>query len=358
MSACFTTVGLSGNQSIQLLGVMCASAQSGIGESSYLALASRFSKPQELLTCWSCGTGMAGIFGYGWVALFNVFLGQSFAFTLVLANVLVVCWAVVCNFVLLRPDELQWFGCTCSSGYAGVPMNSDLERSDEGVQTVEVPTTFRARFHYIATELWPYTVPLMVVYMSEYAMQSGTWAAIGIPDVHSKDDRADFYLYANWCYQGGVFLSRSSGMLFQAERGCLWVMPVLQAGLLAFFYIDAEQHFWYSWSLMGPCFCTGLLGGAVYINALTLMCREIPKECQEFSLGAVATAFSVGIMLSNVAGLYLQCLLYHSNDIHEKTSVQCGGSGWSNVTTSTLTHHGMASTYLVTHPNAYIPLYT
>jgi hypothetical protein len=37
---------------------------------------------------------------------------------------------------------------------------------------------FRQRM--VATaRLWPYMVPLFVVYFAEYAMQSGTWTAIG-----------------------------------------------------------------------------------------------------------------------------------------------------------------------------------
>ena len=28
-------------------------------------------------------------------------------------------------------------------------------------------------------KLWPYIVPLVVVYFAEYAMQTGTWTAIG-----------------------------------------------------------------------------------------------------------------------------------------------------------------------------------
>jgi len=192
-----------------------------------------------------------------------------------------------------------------------------------GSEELKVPETFGERFNFICTQLWPYTVPLVVVYMSEYAMQSGTWAAIGIPDVHSKDDRAKFYVFANWCYQGGVFISRSSGVLFQATRPVLWIMPLLQAALLIFFYIDADSHFWYSWSLLVPCFASGLLGGAVYINALTLICTEVDPRCHEFSLSAVATAFSLGIVISNVCGLYIQCFLYHSNHIMESTSVTC-----------------------------------
>ena len=30
-----------------------------------------------------------------------------------------------------------------------------------------------------AVALWPYMVPLLLVYFAEYAMQSGTWTAIG-----------------------------------------------------------------------------------------------------------------------------------------------------------------------------------
>ena len=32
---------------------------------------------------------------------------------------------------------------------------------------------------------------------------------------HAK--RVQFYTYSNWCYQAGVFVSRSSGLLYQAS---------------------------------------------------------------------------------------------------------------------------------------------
>eukprot|EP00658_Telonema_sp_P-2_P062816 TRINITY_DN5148_c0_g6_i2.p1 TRINITY_DN5148_c0_g6~~TRINITY_DN5148_c0_g6_i2.p1 ORF type:complete len:153 (+),score=34.97 TRINITY_DN5148_c0_g6_i2:189-647(+) len=145
-------------------------------------------------------------------------------------------------------------------------------------------------------------------------MQSGVWAAIGFP-VTDKDARDSFYLYANFCYQAGVFASRSSGMLFQARRGALWAMPVLQAGLCIFFYTDAQYQYWYNWGLYFPAFVTGLLGGAVYVNALTLICQEVDPRYQEFSLTAVATAFSMGIVFANGAGLVMQCELYKTHGI-------------------------------------------
>lgn len=45
-------------------------------------------------------------------------------------------------------------------------------------------------------------------------MQAGTWTAIGFP-VTEKAERNRFYSFSNWCYQLGVFISRSSGMIFQ-----------------------------------------------------------------------------------------------------------------------------------------------
>lgn len=116
-------------------------------------------------------------------------------------------------------------------------------------------------------------------------MQSGAWAAIGIPDVASAKNRKHFYSYrwvgdrsrtvihlcmydnaclhvrvltfththnpslhtttSNWLYQVGVFLSRSSGLLLPPSRPLLWVMPALQCALLVFFVVDAALHFWY-----------------------------------------------------------------------------------------------------------------
>lgn len=50
-------------------------------------------------------------------------------------------------------------------------------------------------------------IPLFLVYFAEYAMQSGTWAAIGFP-VEDENARKSFYQNANWVYQAGVFVSR------------------------------------------------------------------------------------------------------------------------------------------------------
>jgi len=168
--------------------------------------------------------------------------------------------------------------------------------------------------------LWPYMIPLLVVYMSEYAMQSGVWSSIGFP-LSDTNSRTKFYALSNWTYQAGVFISRSSGMIYQATRGVLWMMPAMQFGLLIFFIHVAAfpgtafgGHL-YSWWLLVPCFIAGLLGGGVYVNAFTLIAAEVPEDQREFSLSAASVADSLGICLADLLGVLIQGCLWKLNGL-------------------------------------------
>ncbi|KAJ1443744.1 batten's disease protein Cln3 [Ochromonadaceae sp. CCMP2298] len=157
--------------------------------------------------------------------------------------------------------------------------------------------------------LWPYMVPLVVVYFAEYALQSGVWAAMGFP-VTSSSARTQFYEYANLCYQGGVVVSRSSGLLWRADIRALWVMPLLQLCMLLFFLLVAYTHFWYDWALLVPCFGVGLLGGAVYVGGFALIAESVSPQLKEFSLATASVSNGIGVALANIAGIFIQRALY------------------------------------------------
>ena len=53
------------------------------------------------------------------------------------------------------------------------------------------------------------------------------------------------------------------------------------------------------------CF-VGLLGGAVYVNAFTLLAKEVEPSLREFSLSAASLADSVGIALADICGIMVQ----------------------------------------------------
>ncbi|KAL4429218.1 hypothetical protein ABPG77_010197 [Micractinium sp. CCAP 211/92] len=374
MAASYTTVALSTSRGWQLLGVVFASLQGGLGEASCLAMTSYYSG-RPAITMWSSGTGFAGVFGYAWVALLHLFAGLSFTSTLLLANATTAAWLAVYHLLLEKPEQRvqQLWRHDSDAAASDVPSPvlavdrperqqggqrmATAEDRNEGAaeggaasagdeqQRLLLPSLagswlqgqqqqqqqqhseggtspkpsragrmgWRERLERTVV-LWPYMVPLLLVYFAEYAMQSGAWTAIGFP-VSSEQARKRFYVYSNWLYQAGVFLSRSSGMLWQASRRALWAMPLLQVGWLAFFLADAVAHFWYNWWLLLPCFATGLLGGAVYVNAFMLISKEAPPQYREFSLGAASLADSLGVALADVAGILIQGCLFRANGL-------------------------------------------
>jgi battenin len=177
------------------------------------------------------------------------------------------------------------------------------------------------RAHFVL-DLWPYIIPLFVVYAAEYSLQAGTWTAIGFP-VESKVARDSFYEYGNWMYHAGSFLSRSSGSLGTVSMFTLWLMPLLQVVNVLFFTVVAANHFWYNYGLLIPCFYAGLLGGAVYVHGYKRICADFGiVDRREFALAATSVAESFGIVCADVMGLFIQACLYQINGI-EGAAVSC-----------------------------------
>ncbi|GBG31174.1 Protein BTN1 [Hondaea fermentalgiana] len=345
---------------LRLLGVMVGSFAQGLGEASMLARTSFYGRTE--ITAWSSGTGFAGIFGYAWKALFVDLCGLTFNATLLLANVLPLAFVMVYFGVLYRTqtslqvvdDDVENDEAACfvetNGRLSEACANSYLRMSDENDDSADCvqgttstpmltttttptadladPSSFGERLRLFSS-LWPFTVPLFVVYIAEYAMQSGTWAAMGFP-VHDKGARDKFYLYSNWLYQVGVFLSRSSGGLFRLSLRQLWVIPLLQFGLLVFFIWDAVVHVWWNASVLILCLLVGMFGGAIYVHAMLLMEQRLPSGAQEFAMASAAGAATTGTALANVLGIIIQGCLFAANDITDQGPplFTCGREKW------------------------------
>lgn len=344
--------GGAGSLALQLLGVAFSGLQSGMMEASFLAMAS-FYDARRCLTCWASGTGLAGVGGYAWVALLHLRLGLSFAATLQLAALVFPLLYVLTFAVLLDTSRLPPPKQCPSFYYTAIPESVDQDsttaaaaahassatltrtkmkidgfehqlpsrhhRSDDVDLDLDLDAapnmTVREKARFMLT-LGPYFVPLVVVYFAEYTMQTGVWSTIGFPTATSASARAEFYSAAGLAYQSGVFLSRSSGVLFQATRAVLYLMPALQTALLVLFSLVSAYHFLYDWSLLVLlCFVAGLLGGGVYVNAFTLLSHEVRPELVELALSATSVGDTVGIMFADCAGLVLQGCLYSIHGI-------------------------------------------
>jgi battenin len=324
---------------MQLVGVAIGSVQSGFGEASFLAMTT-FYAGRSSVTAWSSGTGLAGPFGYLWVIVFVQVFKVDFSVTLLSALVMPVAFWLNYAFLLGSPvitREKAKSIPSVSSGSLSDHSGSGSERhgshSGELYEASDSPTpkteeskykdpseailsmTFRERVSR-TLDLWPFTVPLFSVYLAEYAMQSGPWAAIGFP-IDSKSARDRFYEYSNFAYQGGVLVSRSSGLIYKADMAAIWTMPVLQSIMLGFFIAVAYMQFWYNNWLLIMCFGVGLLGGSVYVGGFSLMRETVAPELKEFSLSAASFADGLGIVIASFIGGAIQKALYNYYDIND-----------------------------------------
>eukprot|EP00605_Chrysophyceae_sp_TOSAG23-4_P001452 GSChrysophyteH1.ASY1.ANO1.1587.1 assembled CDS len=335
LSFIFVAIGGPNNLTgLQLLGVAMGSAQSGLGEASFLALASFYNPSRKALTAWSSGTGVAGIVGYGWVVCFTEGFKTSFAATI---------WAALAVFPLAyflifevlmnspSPESLAASARQQKLGGASVSAKEENHSAENPLSSLSSKTTghppstedgneqasprSKDRVRAVA-HLWPYMVPLFTVYAAEYTLQAGVWSAMGFP-VEDVDARRKFYEYSNFVYQAGVLCSRSSGTLWTPTRLILWIMPFLQCVFLAFSIYNAYHMVWYDWSILTLCFGVGLLGGAVYVGGFSLVAIESPPSMKEFNLSAASVGDSFGIAVANLASIAVQRAIYKNYDIHD-----------------------------------------
>jgi len=200
------------------------------------------------------------------------------------------------------------------------PSNTILPRrrmADDENPAVSIPDMSARERFWLVLSLWPYIIPLFFVYAAEYACQAGAWTAIGFPTVDSVEARAEFYTQSNWLYQIASFVARSSGAFFTVSMWGLWLMPFLQVLNLIFFSVTAAKHglFYRRGILLFWSLYTGLLGGSVYVQGYKRIIEDMPRAHTEFALSTTCVAEALGVLVADVAGLFLQSCLYKWNSV-------------------------------------------
>uniref|UniRef100_A0A7S2Q9G3 Protein BTN n=1 Tax=Zooxanthella nutricula TaxID=1333877 RepID=A0A7S2Q9G3_9DINO len=340
MVACLVIVAWAESSAVKLFGVALVAFQSGVGESSMLAMAS-FYDSKKCLAAWSSGTGFAGILGYFWSILFTQAIDACFQVQLMVGLWIPVAWLVVFHAMLEAPwiDSRRFGGADAEVGAvaavgaaaeteseATAGSSTNLEAQAGRDLPVTAALTFRERFSFTLT-LWPFMVPLFLVYASEYIIQSGVWSGMGFP-VTDKDARHSWYQWANFTYQVGVFISRSLGGLMIFSVPALWAGPIMQIVMLAFFGAAAAVPFG-GWWLIAPALLVGLLGGFVYVQAFVLISHRVDSKYVELALTSASVADTFGIILANVASIMVQgCLFGRLGIMDPKPDFTCGYDIW------------------------------
>ena len=290
--ASLITVALSKSIGVSILGVVFASISSGVGEITFLAFSSYYSK--LVISFWSSGTGMAGLAGsLAYAGLTQI--GLSSRNTLLLLLVVALVWAVAFWRVLELPNQLSF---VLFNG------RSDVDEDEE----TPLVTTPPDRTSYLPIQdklrlmvpLLKYMIPLFLVYVAEYTINQGLYELLYYNV--SWLTQSEQYRWYQVDYQLAVFISRSSIQIMPIKN--VYIPTFIQWVILALLSTEAAVPFiHYIWITLGIVFLEGLCGGAVYVNAFTMISESSTADTKEFRMGAASMADSLGITLAGFASI-------------------------------------------------------
>lgn len=277
----FLCVGFAEIEMVALLGVVCTSAACGMGESSILAYTSNYNK--NTLSTWSSGTGGAGVIGsLAYAGLYALKVSSRNIMLIML--ILPVLECVAFWIILRKPTGLV--------DNSEPTVNSTIE-SDKPLQGA------KEKLLYVIS-LFKYMLPLLFVYFFEYFINQGLFELVNFENTFL--DKEGQYRWLCVDYQIGVFISRSSVNLIKFKH--IWILSLLQFVNVVYFL--TEVIFFYTPSIWIPFVIVlweGLLGGGAYVNTFYRMSKEVPRSRQEFAIGTVVQADSLGIMISGFMAL-------------------------------------------------------
>lgn len=337
----------------KMAGIVIGSVASGIGETNFLSLVHYYG-PYSL-AAWGSGTGGAGLVGAGCYAFATTALGWSVQATLLAGLVFPAC--TMASYFLLLPQgvlrvaerarQREVSRCAEQDGDDEEEEGDEQERHGHEHCTPREPsrgrltanesaglldrTNSRSSPHFSAyaapaapnslayalrllriklaatrSLMWPYMMPLFLVYFAEYTINQGVAPTLlfPLPSSPFSHYRAFYPVYGT-LYQAGVFISRSSLPFIRVRT--LAIPTGLQLLNLALLTAHAMFPFLPSvWGVFVIIFWEGLLGGLVYVSAFADIREEVPADIREFSLGVAALADSTGILFASIFGMMLE----------------------------------------------------
>lgn len=305
----------------KMAGVVLASTSSGLGELSFLGL-THFYGPFSL-AAWGSGTGGAGLIGAGAYALATS-LGVGITNTLLASCLLPI--IMLGSFFIILPRQPLKHTANATKEHSRSPKFTHVDEDDEGdprdedpsaegesllrqsihsTSTARTAPNWQARFlrnlRHSRSLFFPFMLPLLLVYISEYTINLGVAPTLlfPLPDTPFTSYRA-FYPTYSAIYQLGVFISRSSTPFIRIHAlyppSLLQILNLLVLTLHALFPFLPNVYF-----VFAVVFWEGLLGGAVYVNTFAEIRERFEKGEngeREFSLGAVSVSDSGGICVA------------------------------------------------------------
>lgn len=314
MSLCLST-----NESwgfpISLMATLLMGLAQCIGECVNLGFLKAF--PSEHIVGFTSGTGFAGIAGAGaWLFCRAIGLNNTQVF-LVFMPLLVVYFL---SFLWLyrkgnsRDNTLQYSmvegNLLDTPTYNSKDLSEKPKKSEEKIAVTGNELFSIALMKSVWGEISFWGLNLAAVYFLEYSIITG-FADRATLKYTEKNNfvKENAYEIINFCYQLGVWVSRSSLKFFKVEK--VWIVTVLQAINWVIWWLEAEFLFLTEWGEFALTLWVGCMGGLAYVNTgyLILNSEKIPKEQKEAGMNITLCLNALGVLLASLFCLVLDNLI-------------------------------------------------
>nr|CDJ81899.1 Batten's disease protein Cln3 domain containing protein [Haemonchus contortus] len=300
-----------------LLGVLLASFSCGFGETTYLGLASHYSK--NSISTWSSGSGMAGFagtFSYAVLTDDNL-LALTPRNAMLVMLIVPISFTFSYYFILVRAPTIPAISATKPSTWLdfSTPYDRDLTRADsestatdrtakDGV-SVEAQNRPLTEQLLVVKSLLKYMIPFGTVYFMQYFVKQGLIELVVFDCAHGfHTTPSSQYRWYQVFYHIGVFLSRSSINIIHLNFICISLLAVVQTLTTVVIFITAIYAFIpYFGIVCGIMFFIGVVGGTNYANTFYHIHRKVDPTIREFALSTVTFADTIGILAAAVAAI-------------------------------------------------------
>ncbi|RCN37151.1 CLN3 protein [Ancylostoma caninum] len=302
---------------IALCGVLLASFSCGFGETTYLGLASHYSK--NTISTWSSGSGMAGLAGtFSYAVLTDVnLLGLTPTNAMLVMLIVPISFTFSYYCLLVRAPTVPAISACNPTTWLDLstPYKRDIDKdscSDVEVKgAVGKDVKLEAQNRpieeqlMVIKDLMKYMIPFGTVYFMQYFIKQGLIELVVFDCAHSFNTSPDSqYRWYQVFYQIGVFISRSSINLVKLNMLCISLTAVTQTSFAVVMFFTAIYAFIPHFGIIcAMMFMVGIVGGSNYANTFYHIHRKVDPSIREFALSTVTFADTIGILAAAVAAI-------------------------------------------------------
>ncbi|CAL6018977.1 CLN3_protein [Hexamita inflata] len=307
------------NIGVGLFGVVINSLSGGLGEVTFFAYSSKFSR--STVSAWSIGTGLAGISASGFYAIlsdiykvpYQTIIYMFCWIPLIMLEAYIVSSSKISPGQKISDESLDEQYLTELESFVTKQLNESSIISDEfkyhqisNNENIVLKEKYR-KIDFVAKikslkEIGIFIFSLFMVYVSEYLINHSVNPVI---DFASHSDQ--YYTFANFAYQIGMFITRSSMPVFRIQSYLVIVPSIIQFAFLILFSFQAIYQFITNyWIMLTLCLFEGFWGGLTYVSALYWISKKSSHHNREFRMGIASLFDTSGVLLASIIGLWYE----------------------------------------------------